>query len=129
MAKKLKNKMVKCKHRGRRDDESTVWDESAPFVANPSARLIHRAKAVVTYNGSVSPGRLIIDYYCGGVHFRGHDDDLHFDMPDERILCARCESMATSQGEPAARDIVGRHVHIGGVVVVQHCCKGNRSNG
>jgi len=117
---------VKCKHvRGeRRCAEDEYWDLAAPFVCNPSARLIHRVRSVHTHNGLVNPGRLIINYWCGGRHYRGHEDDLLFDFPENRILCQRCECAAQIDGEKTAHEIVGEHIHVGGLVLRQSCCGG-----
>jgi len=121
----MKNKTwVEFNGRRKFSDDSIPWDLFAPFVFNPQARLIHRCRSIVTHTGPVNPGRLIIDYWCGGCHYHGHDDDLHFDFPDvSRILCARCEAIAVVAGEKSADEICGKHIHVGGIVVEQYCCQ------
>jgi len=117
---------VNCtvKERDQDSDADDYWDMSAPFVSNPSAKLIHRVRTLHTHNGIVSPGRLIIDYWCGGRHYCGTDDDLIFEVPNGRIVCERCELMAIAKGELSSSKLAGRHVHVGRMVVKQTCCGG-----
>lgn len=47
--------------------------------------------------------------------------------PGDRLLCARCEALATAHGEQTADQLAGRHVHIGKVRGVRTCCE-NEAN-
>lgn len=109
----------------RRHDEfvrGLHWASSKPFVENKRGVLIHRPKSVITFKahwGEVYP---IVDYWCGA-SASGADKFTFLDEPPaQRLVCARCESEATKHDQPSSELIVGRHVHVGGVIGVRTCC-------
>ena len=99
-----------------------AWRSCAPFVENTRAVLVHRPRTVQTVNIHKEP-HLAIHYWCGnGVAGRRNLTLLDTLAPDE-LVCAVCEERAVKAGLPSATSLVGRHVHIGGVVAVRHCCQ------
>jgi hypothetical protein len=101
-----------------------AWKSASPFIENRQAQLIHRPRTITTHKiGSKWKSHIAIGYYCG-MHCTGTDKFTFLDATaDDAILCARCEENAVKAGLPAASTLVGRHVHIGGVVAIKHCCK------
>jgi len=66
---------------------------------------------------------MAVDYYCGG---RANGRDIFeflAEPPEGFIVCARCEEMAVAAGMPPSDEIVGHHVHKGGVKAKQTCCQ------
>lgn len=100
------------------------WRKSLPFAVNPRGVLAHRVKSVHTHRRGNQWTHTTAMYWCGnmahGVHF----------SPDTggRILCARCEALAVTAGQVKADELVGRHVHIGGIRPFRTCCLGDESN-
>jgi len=99
------------------------WHSCQPFVENSRAVLIHRPRFVTTHRiASKYHSHLSISFWCGA----GSTGDKQFTFldapPDGKLLCARCEEKAVQRGRPSAHELVGRHVHLGGVVAVQVCC-------
>jgi len=97
--------------------------ESLPFIVNARAKLVHRPRSVNVHKISSDYVRhLAIHYWCGG----GSTGLKKFDfvaVPGENeTLCARCEEKAVEAGRPSSDDLVGRHVHVGGVKVRRTCC-------
>lgn len=99
------------------------WLSCQPFVENSRAVLIHRPRTVTTHKlGQKYKSHIAIGYWCGNSQ-TGTTKFTFLDAPPEdRILCARCEEKAVEAGLPSAAELAGRHVHIGGVVAVRHCC-------
>lgn len=101
------------------------WATCAPFVENSRGLLIHRPRQVSTYAMSHRIETHIgIGYWCGN-NVSG-DNNLTFldTLPmGGKLLCARCEEAAVANGLPSADDLVGRHVHKGGLIAIQSCCK------
>lgn len=102
-----------------------AWTSSKPFVENKLAVLIHRPRHVTIHKISDRwPAHLGLHCWCGNC-MTGTTKFTFLDAPPEdSILCARCESAAVANGLPSASELVGRHVHVGGVVAVRHCCEG-----
>lgn len=101
------------------------WATCAPFVDNSRGLLIHRPRQVSTYaKTGVIRTHIGIGYWCGN-HVSGDNNFTFLDtlQQDGKLLCARCEEAAVANGLPSADDLVGRHVHKGGLVAVQSCCK------
>ena len=101
------------------------WVSCSPFVENSMARLIHRPRTVTTHKiGPKYKSHIAIGCWCGNSQ-TGTTKFTFLDAPPEgKILCARCEKKAVKAGLPSADSLAGRHVHIGGVVAVKHCCNG-----
>lgn len=99
-----------------------IWTSSKPFVENKQGILIHRPRSVITYKahwGEVYP---IVDYWCGA-HANGTDKFTFLDEPPAgKLVCARCEAQAVKHNQISSDLIVGRHVHIGGIIGVRTCC-------
>ena len=101
------------------------WTSSKPFVENKRGILIHRPKSVLIYTAILGEVYPIVDYWCGG-HAVGSDKFTFLDAPPhKRLVCARCEAEAIKNDLPSSDLIVGKHVHIGGVIGVQTCCLEN----
>jgi hypothetical protein len=101
-----------------------VWKACAPFIQNAMAELIHRPRIVCTYRLSKERRSHIgMTFWCGNSSV-GTKKFVFLDAPPEgKLVCARCEAAAVNWGLQSSSEIVGRHVHIGGVVAVQQCCK------
>ena len=105
-----------------------AWTEASPFIDNTKAVLIHRPRHITTHKiGDKWKSHIAIECWCGN-SFTGTKKFTFLDAPPEgKLLCARCEEVATKRNMPSAESLVGRHVHIGGVVAVQLCCLGSDS--
>ena len=94
------------------------WVKSVPFVMSERGILVHRPRFAHTH---IRNGRYSHDsttYWCGNV-----GRIFLPEFPEGRILCARCEAMATTKGGlPSAESIVGHHVCIGGLRPYKTCC-------
>lgn len=99
----------------RGSDRAVHWTSSKPFIKNSRGILIHRPKYVLTYKSLFGSVWLIVGHWCGsGVN---GSDNLKFldEPPIGEMLCTRCEAKAISEGFPSAHELVGRHVHTGGM--------------
>ncbi len=98
------------------------YSQAAPFFANPNGVLVHRVRALYRLTVSESRSWWIIDYWCGnGGRSDAIDDELLFD-PGKKLICARCEALATTAGEPMSSKLAGRHVCTGVCRPVNTCC-------
>ncbi len=106
------------------DNTSPVsrWKESAPFVFNHRARLIHRPRYVSVHALKNHGEHFAVGYYCNG----GANGKTNFsfipDVPDGIFVCHSCEARAVMAGLPSSSEICGRHIHTGKTIIVQHCC-------
>jgi len=101
----------------------STWLSCPPFVQNSKAVLIHRPRFVSTYKiGEKWKSHIGIGHYCGNSACGNKKFTFLDTLSDEMILCAVCENNALLAGLPSAESIVGKHVHIGGVKAVKHCC-------
>lgn len=97
------------------------WKSCLPFVDNKRAILIHRPRAVTTFE-LLGKHHEAVEMWCGSVQ-TGRDKFNFQSTPTEgKLLCARCEANAVEAGLPSASEIAGRHVHEGRVVPIQTCC-------
>ena len=102
-----------------------VWKSCSPFIENSRAALIHRPRSVTTvqHESKRWKAHLAIHNWCGN-GFAGTKKFTFLDAPpDWKIVCAKCEAAAVEAGLPSSYEIVGRHVHTGGVAAVMYCCK------
>lgn len=98
------------------------WSSSRPFVENRRGVLIHRPKSVLMYTARWGETYPIIDYWCGA-SANGTDKFTFLNAPaNGKLVCARCEAEAVRNDLPSSDALVGRHVHIGGVIGVRTCC-------
>ena len=99
------------------------WSEVEPFVMNDRAVLIHRPRYVSEHQISNRyESHLSVEAWCGTV-FSGRKQFTFLDAPpEEKLLCARCEEVATKRNMPTAESLVGRHIHLGKLVAAQICC-------
>ena len=97
------------------------WTSCTPFVDNSRAMLIHRPFAVTTYRTHKN-SHTSVHYWCGNVSSGTNVFTFLDSLNGNKLLCARCEERAISQGLPSADELVGRHVHKGKLVAVQTCC-------
>lgn len=100
-----------------------AWRACKPFVENSRGALIHRPRKVTTWKISAErPAHISVTGWCGNVA-TGTKKFTFLDAPSEgRIVCERCETAAVLAGLPTSSQLVGAHVHVGGVVAVTHCC-------
>ena len=107
------------------NDNMFPWATCTPFVDNKRAMLIHRPRAVITFTHMKMP-YISVQAWCGN-HFTGDDKFTFLDsIPDGgKLLCARCEIMATQVGLPSADELNGQHVHLGKLLVKRTCCQIN----
>lgn len=99
------------------------WLSCAPFIENKHGTLIHRPRTGTTYNIHKTP-HIGFHFWCG-MSVTGDDKKFKFlfSPPEGRILCERCEAIATSKGPPSADELAGKHVHKGRTVAVVTCCE------
>jgi len=106
------------------------WKSCLPFLENKRAILIHRPRAVATIAKSAVSKYpyMVADMWCG-TSMCGQENWTFLSAPPEgKVVCARCEAMAVSQGLPSSDELVGHHVHIGRVRAVITCCKEEAQN-
>ena len=100
------------------------WTSCEPFVENTMAVLIHRVRRVSLHKiGDRWPSHLGISCWCGNAMTGTKKFTFLAAPPVDAIVCARCEEAAVRVGLPRSEEIVGAHVHTGGVVAVRDCCK------
>ncbi len=98
-----------------------------PFAKSERGVLVHRVKSVTFYAIYASP-HAALHYWCGMIGTSMFDGSSHTDLtmmeePEEgQLICHRCEAIAVSSGEQTSDQIVGRHVHKGGVKPQRTCC-------
>ena len=98
---------------------------AAPFVVSERRWLIHRPRYVHTHlDGNGKDQHSSVECWCSTV---AHDYDLTDNPPRDRLLCAMCEAKAVAAGEPSAKKLAGRHVHIGRMKPVRLCCRNNEN--
>lgn len=101
------------------------WTACEPFLENTRAVLIHRPKHVTTHKiGPRWTAHLGVHLWCGNATTGREKLTFLAAPPKGRIVCARCEAAAVKAGLPASSDLVGAHVHLGGVIAIAHCCTG-----
>ena len=104
------------------------WATCAPFVDNSRALLIHRPRAVSTFN-TQKQSHIAVEYWCGN-HASGGNKFTFLDtLQGGKLLCERCEKEAVLRGLPSADELVGRHVHKGKLIAVRTCCNTARKDG
>ena len=121
----LKLPLQRARRRGSFDPRYGVvsWTSALPFFDNPRAVLIHRPRSVSTYSCAWRGAWLAVHCWCGN-GMTSNTERFAFlpDVPDGRIVCARCEDKAVEAGLPTSDQLAGRHIHKGGVVAVRECC-------
>lgn len=101
------------------------WASCLPFIENSRAVLIHRPRSVGTYKiGPKWPAHISINCWCGNTMTGGKKFTFLSAPADGAIVCARCEDNAVAAGLMPSSEIVGRHVHTGGVIAKRRCCGG-----
>lgn len=102
---------------------SVPWTSCKPFVENSMGVLIHRPRRVTKRQISERyKPHLSVQSWCGNT-MNGGKKFTFLDAPGKgRIVCARCEDNAVSNGLPTSSALAGHHVHTGGVVAVARCC-------
>lgn len=99
------------------------WSEVEPFIMNDRAVLVHRPRYVAEHQvSSRYAPHLSIETWCGSTFSGRRQFTFLESVPDDRLLCQRCEVAAFSKGQPTAESLVGRHVHLGKLVAAQTCC-------
>lgn len=100
------------------------WTEASPFIDNSRAALSHRPRYVTTHKISEKyKAHISVECWCGTV-FSGDKKFTFLDAPPaNKLLCARCEQVATKHGQPPAESLTGSHVHIGRLIPQQLCCQ------
>jgi hypothetical protein len=100
-----------------------AWTACKPFVENSMGELIHRPREVTTWKVSERwKAHIAVTGWCGNTATRTKKFTF-LDAPGlNQVVCARCEGKAVAAGLPTSSQLVGRHVHLGGVVTVKYCC-------
>lgn len=113
--------MIQLKKEKRFEKSMIQWTAAKPFIENTKAVLIHRPRHVTTHR-ILGKSHLAIKCWCGN-SFSGTKKFTFLDAPpDSKIVCARCEDAAVGAGMLSSEQLVGSHVHTGGVVAVLRCC-------
>lgn len=101
------------------------WKKAAPFMVHPRRHLVHRVRRARTYiDGNGKPRHDIAEFWCGATGSGQPVTEFLTDkVPKDRLLCARCESVAVSHGQVTAAKLCGRHVCTGRMVVQRQCCQ------
>ena len=101
---------------------SVHWKDSEPFIENKRGELIHRPRAICTHKPAWGgPAYLVIKNLCGS-SFTGYEHLSVLSKPPKgNYVCARCEQEAKKRGLPTSDELIGHHVHLGGVVAVRKC--------
>lgn len=113
---KLKEERSKFVGNGR----MICWTKAQPFFINPNGLLIHRVETVTTYIYGKRK-HTAVTYLCNGSTCT--EGEFLAKPTPNRLVCAACERMAARKGKPSAGKLSGRHVHVGGIRVVQTCCR------
>ena len=118
---------VQCRRRScdhERNDtpvKTRLWENTLPFNVNPRGMLIHRVRIGATHSASWGDHDSVT-YWCNNSAV-GEGVDLTDDPPKNRLLCSHCEALAVAAGEPTAKQLTGRHIHIGVMKPVRMCCR------
>lgn len=115
-------KKLKIEPNRRRIDSGPVWTSCAPFLINTRGVFVHRVRhaRTVLWNGKAS--HHVVDYFCGNGTCGTGNLIFTDDVPEDRVLCERCEAFALAAGQPSADELAGHHVHIGRVRAFRVCC-------
>lgn len=106
------------------------WATCLPFVENSRAVLIHRVRSVTVHRISDKyRSHLAVHTWCGASQTGTKKFTFLDAPPEDRTVCARCEDTAVDRGRQSSFELVGRHVHTGGVVAVNRCCDGGNQPG
>lgn len=99
------------------------WTACEPFVENTKATLIHRVRHVTTHRISdrYKP-HLGVKAWCGTGFTGTKKFTFLAEPPAGKLVCARCEEVATKRNMEPSEAIAGRHVHLGKTVAVRTCC-------
>lgn len=99
------------------------WTSCEPFLENSRAVLIHRIKHVTTHKiGDRWKSHISVKCWCGNSMAGTKKFTFLSFPPENKLVCARCEVKAISEGMPSSDELVGKHVHKGGVIAVMKCC-------
>lgn len=122
------NKLIDCRKPRRNHDDNerftqTNYEQAAPFFENPRGVLIHRVRALYQLEATYSQRPWwIVEYWCeNSGSTDAVDSGLLFD-PGVKLVCARCEALATAKGEKTSSELAGRHVCVGQLRAVNVCC-------
>lgn len=99
------------------------WTSCAPFVENRRGLLIHRPKSVATHTLlKRKRPHFSVHYWCGNCANNDAGNLTFLEAPPvDSILCERCERLAVEAGQPNAKSLAGRHVHIGKLKAIMTC--------
>lgn len=130
----MSDKLIKLKdprsdHWGRDDRITrTPYSHAAPFFENRRGVLIHRVRSLYKiYATYASEPWWVVEYWCENYGRTDVvDSGLLFD-PGVKLICARCEAIATAKGEPTSSQLAGRHVCTG-VCRPVNVCHPNEAN-
>lgn len=99
------------------------WTACEPFVENTRATLIHRVRHVTTHKiGDRWKAHLAVHAWCGTSFTGTKKFTFLSEPPAGKLVCARCEEMATKRNMETSDAIAGRHVHLGRTIAVATCC-------
>lgn len=99
------------------------WTSCEPFVDNAKATLIHRVRHVTTHqiDHKYKP-HLAVHAWCGASFTGTKKFTFLAEPPAGKLVCARCEEVATKRNMEPSDAIAGRHVHLGRTIAVATCC-------
>ena len=99
------------------------WTSCEPFVENTRATLIHRVRHVTTHKiGDRWKAHIAVHMWCGNSATGTKKFTFLPEPPAGKLVCARCEEMATKRNMEPSDAIAGRHVHLGRTIAVATCC-------
>lgn len=94
---------------------------SLPFIKSNRGVLTHRVKYGQYHKIQHRMSHASITCYCEMTLFPDRCEATGKPWPDE-IVCRRCEQAALLDDKPSSSELVGRHVHVGGVKAFADCC-------
>ncbi len=98
-----------------------VIRSSEPFVENSRGILIHRVRHAHIVISEMFGPHLSVRAWCGN-SFSSSKHLTFLESPtDGKFVCARCEEVAVSAGQPSSSDIAGKHICVGGLRAYNAC--------
>jgi len=105
----------------KRTNAATNFTESAPFLRNHRAILIHRPVSAGLYELKSFGSHIAVKCFCGATFSGTHQLEFVNEPNEDEVVCNACEQRAIMRGMPSSEEIVGRHVHTGKMVLKMIC--------
>lgn len=94
--------------------------QGLPYALSSMGVLVHRVKTATLHNIHRTGSHYSYGFWCG---MHGCTNfHLYAEPPEGHFVCMRCEAAAIANGEKSSDELLGRHVHVGGVKAIQKCC-------